>query len=186
MTTLQASSQLESFTRFPWLASAVFAERRPSWSHQPVKMPEAKPFEEIQPYPKVAASWVSQYDFRFLEGRPDFRSNTKIEPQSAFSKLWIGDKAPRRIDHLSLMSMSDAFFARIFHARRELVPIGTVSLTTYFHVDTDDLAREDITRVLAQADAKVFHKSFGDQAGELWSPSGHLLATTTQFVYFKA
>jgi acyl-CoA thioesterase len=168
------------------LASAVFAERRPSWSHQPVKMPEAKPFEEIQPYPKVAASWVSQYDFRFLEGRPDFRSNTKIEPQSAFSKLWIGDKAPRRIDHLSLMSMSDAFFARIFHARRELVPIGTVSLTTYFHVDTDDLAREDITRVLAQADAKVFHKSFGDQAGELWSPSGHLLATTTQIVYFKA
>ena len=33
------------------------------------------------------------------------------------------------------MSMSDAFFGRIFHAKRELVPFGTVSLTTYFHVD---------------------------------------------------
>ena len=42
------------------LATAVFAERRPSWSHQPAKMPEAKPFEEIRPYPELAAaaSWV--------------------------------------------------------------------------------------------------------------------------------
>jgi acyl-CoA thioesterase len=168
------------------LATAVFAERRPSWSHQQAAMPEAKPFEEIRPYPEVAASWVKQYDFRFIAGVPDFRNSTKAGSQSAFSKFWIADKVPRRIDHLSLMSMSDAFFARIFHARRELVPIGTVSLTTYFHVDAEDLAREDFSRVLAQADAKVFHKSFGDQDGELWSPSGRLLATTTQIVYFKA
>ena len=55
---------------------------------------------------------------------------------------------------LSLMSMSDAFFGRIFHVRREFVPFGTVSLTTYFHVDADDLAAEDTSRVLAVADAK--------------------------------
>ena len=36
------------------------------------------------------------------------------------------------------------------------------------------------------ADAKIFHKSYGDQNGELWSPSGRLLATTTQIAYFKA
>ena len=89
-------------------------------------------------------------------------------------------------DALSLMAMSDAFFARIFHAKRELVPFGTVSLTTYFHADTDDLAREDISRVLAVADAKIFHKSYGDQSGELWSPNGRLLATTNQIAYFKA
>ena len=64
------------------------------------------------------------------------------------------------------MSMSDAFFGRIFHARGELVPFGTVSLTTYFHADADDLAAEDISRVLAVADAKIFHKSYGDQTGE--------------------
>jgi acyl-CoA thioesterase len=28
--------------------------------------------------------------------------------------------------------------------------------------------------------------SYGDQNGELWSPSGRLLATTTQIGYFKA
>jgi acyl-CoA thioesterase len=40
--------------------------------------------------------------------------------------------------------------------------------------------------VLAVADASTFHKSYGDQAGALWSPSGRLLATTTQMMYFKA
>jgi acyl-CoA thioesterase len=61
-----------------------------------------------------------------------------------------------------------------------------VSLTTYFHTDVESLAAEDTTRVLAIADAKIFNKSYGDQNGELWSPSGRLLATTTQIAYFKA
>src|ERR1022692_2625337 len=162
------------------------AERRPSWSHQQAEFPKARPFDEILPYTKVAAPWVKQYDFRFVEGNPDFGGAKKDLPSSAFSKLWIGDRVPRKIDALSLMSMSDAFFARVFHARRELVPFGTVSLTTYFHADAEDLAAEDISRILAVADASIFHKSYGDQSAELWSPNGRLLATTTQIAYFKA
>ena len=168
------------------LATAVFAERRPSWSHQQAEFPQATPFEQILPYPRIAASWANQYDFRFVEGYADFSGAKKDVPASAFSKLWISDRVPRKIDALSLMSMSDAFFGRVFHARRELVPFGTVSLTTYFHADADDLAAEDISRVLAVADAKIFHKSYGDQSGELWSPNGRLLATTNQIAYFKA
>jgi acyl-CoA thioesterase len=66
------------------------------------------------------------------------------------------------------------------------MPFGTVSITTYFHTTSDELATEDITHVLAVADARIFHRSYGDQNGELWSPSGRLLATTTQIAYFKA
>jgi acyl-CoA thioesterase len=168
------------------LATAVFAERRPSWSHQQAEFPKAPRFEQILPYPKVAAPWVKQYDFRFAEGEPNFEGASRAATPNAFSKLWIGDRILRKIDMLSLMSMSDAFFGRVFHARRELVPFGTVSLTTYFHADSQDLAAEDINRVLAVADAKIFHKSYGDQTGELWSPNGHLLATTHQIAYFKA
>jgi acyl-CoA thioesterase len=167
------------------LATAVFAERRPSWSHQQAQFPGASPFEQTLPYPSPAMTWSKQYDFRFVEGEPKFGS-AMVTPPNAYSKLWIGDRVPRRIDALSLVSMSDAFFGRVFHARRELVPFGTVSLTTYFHADANDLATEDITRVLAVADAKIFHKSYGDQNGELWSPSGRLLATTSQIAYFKA
>jgi hypothetical protein len=97
-----------------------------------------------------------------------------------------GLSSARKIDALSLMAMSDAFFARIFHVRNQLVPFGTVSLTSYFHADAADLTAEDITHVLAVGDAKIFHSSFGDQTGELWSPGGRLLATTHQIAYFKA
>ena len=131
-------------------------------------------------------TWTKQYDFRFVEGAPALHGKPKSTPERAFSKLWISDRNPRKIDALSLMSMSDAFFGRIFHARGELVPFGTVSLTTYFHTSAEELAQEDITRVLAIADAKIFHRSYGDQHGELWSPNGRLLATTTQIAYFKA
>jgi acyl-CoA thioesterase len=168
------------------LATAVFAERRLSWSHQPVAMPEAPPFEEVRRYPDAGLSWARQYDFRFIEGRPDFVNGAGAEPQSAYSRLWISDRKPRKLDCLSLLAMSDAFFGRVFHARGELVPFGTVSLTTYFHVSREELATEDITHVLAVADAKVFNRSYQDQQGELWSPSGKLLATTTQIAYFKA
>jgi acyl-CoA thioesterase len=167
------------------LATAVFAERRPSWSHQPARFPEARPFDEIKPLWFAAVPWVKQYDFRFIEGYPAFTTGP-ANPASPYSKLWISDHVPRKIDYLSLMAMSDAFFARIFHARGEVLQIGTVSITTYFHADADDLAKEDITRVLAVADASTFHKSYGDQSGQLWSPSGRLLATTTQMTYFKA
>jgi acyl-CoA thioesterase len=167
------------------LATAVFAERRPSWSHQSAEMPATKPFATIPPYTKVAAPWIKQYDFRFIDGEPNF-AYASGGITSAYSKLWIGDRVPRKIDMLSLVSISDAFFARVFHARRALVPFGTVTLTTYFHVGSEDLAAEDITHVLACADAKIFNRSYQDQTGELWSPSGKLIATTTQMGYFKA
>jgi acyl-CoA thioesterase len=168
------------------LATAVFAERRPSWSHQPAEFPQATAFEQTLPYAKAAAPWVKQYDFRFIEGEPKLGPSPQATAASAFSKLWISDRVPRKIDALSLIAMSDAFFGRVFHARGEVVPFGTVSLTTYLHADTESLAAEDITRVLAVADANIFHRSYGDQHGELWSPNGRLLATTTQIAYFKA
>jgi acyl-CoA thioesterase len=167
------------------LATAVFAERRPSWSHQQAAYPGAKPLPETLPFPHVAAPWVKQYDFRFVEGEPKRGGNPSAAVET-FSKLWIGDRVPRKVDALSLLAMSDAFFARIFHARRELVPFGTVSLTTYFHAGASDLEQEDTTHVLGVVDAKIFHRSYGDQHGELWSPNGRLLATTSQIAYFKA
>jgi acyl-CoA thioesterase len=167
-------------------ATAVFAARRPSWSHQQAQPPSAPPFEQTRPLAWKSMSWVRQYDMRFVEGEPKLDGAPYAMPASAYSRLWIGDRRPRKIDALSLMAMSDAFFGRIFHVRNELVPFGTVSITTYFHTDAADLAAEDIAHVLAVADAKTFHRNYGDQTGELWSPGGRLLAATTQIAYFKA
>ena len=124
--------------------------------------------KQTLPYAKVAAPWVKQYDFRFVEGEPEFGGATKAVPASAFPKLWIGDRVPRKIDALSLMSMSDAFFGRIFHARRELVPFGTVSLTTYFHADAEDLARRGY-----QPRARGRRRQ--DLPQELWRPERRIV-----------
>lgn len=168
------------------LATAVFAERRPSWSHQPAPMPDTPPFDQVKRHPNTHVGWTKQYDFRFVDGPPDYGASATAGPFSSYSRLWLSDRKPRKLDCLSLLSMSDAFFPRVFQARSEVVPFGTVSLTTYFHVSREELATENITHVLATADAKLFNRSYHDQNSELWSPSGKLLATTTQIAYFKA
>lgn len=169
-------------------ATAVFATRRESWSHQLTPMPIAPPPDRIAPLPNAGiANWTQQYQFRFVDGTPDYNGETRREkPASAFSRMWLSDTTPRAVDFLSLLSMSDTFFARIFHVLGVIVPIGTVSLTTAFHADAADLATENTTTVLGVADANIFHKNYSDQTGQLWSPNGRLLATTTQTCYFKA
>ncbi|MFC0239048.1 acyl-CoA thioesterase [Rhodopseudomonas telluris] len=169
-------------------ATAVFAQRRETWTHRPTTMPQTPTYHDAPVYSRagVAASWVRQFEFRFVENEPNFGSGEQSGPASPHTKAWMSHAVPRELDLLSLSAIADAFFARIFHVRGELLPIGTVSMTTYFHVDAADLAAEPVTAVLGVADASVFHKSFSDQTGELWSPGGKLLATTHQITYFKA
>ena len=68
------------------LATAVFAERRPSWSHQQEAFPGAAPFEQARTHPRTRMTWTHQYDFRFVEGEPDFYGALATTPLKAFSK----------------------------------------------------------------------------------------------------
>jgi len=167
-------------------ASAVLAVRREGFSHQPARRPHAAVFETLAPFPTLAtAAWVQQYEFRFAEGALNIGPEPRAVPGSPLSQFWIRDVPVRPLDFLSLAAMGDAFFARIFHVRGALVPFGTVSLTTYFHVDAAELAQLGTGPILAVADASVFHKGFSDQKGELWSQGGQLLATCYQIGYFR-
>jgi acyl-CoA thioesterase len=167
-------------------ATAVLAVRRESFSHQPARRPATAAFETLAPLPTPGpAAWVQRYEFRFAEGALDIGPEPRAVPGSALSQFWIRDVPARRLDFLSLAAMSDAFFARIFHVRGTVVPFGTVSLTTYFHVDAAELAQLGTGPILGVADASVFHKGFSDQKGELWSQAGQLLATCYQIGYFR-
>jgi acyl-CoA thioesterase len=167
-------------------ATAVFAVRRPGFSHQPARPPEVPAFETLAPYaPNKTSAWVRRYEYRFAEGMPDFRRELSVETGSAVSRAWVRDLPARPLDFVSLAAMSDSFFGRIFHVRKGMIPFGTVSLTTYFHVDSGDVARLGDSPILAIADASTFHKSYSDQKGELWSPDGQLLATCHQVAYYR-
>src|SRR3981081_3650154 len=63
-------------------ATAVFAARRPSWSHQPTSLPHATPFEQTRRYPRNAAVWVGQYDLRFVDSEPKLDGAPHAEPAS--------------------------------------------------------------------------------------------------------
>lgn len=166
-------------------ASVVCGARRPSWSHFPKSAPVAPPRNPAPPAPGPAPQWVQRYTFDFVEGAlyPFPRADGEI--RSARSLLWMQDAPARPLDFLSLAALSDAFFVRIMHVRGTLQPMATVSMTTYFHVGADELARIGAAPVLGEADAAVFHDNFADQSCALWSEGGRLLANGAQIVWYK-
>ena len=66
-----------------------------------------------------------------------------------------------------------------------MAPMGTVSLTTYFHATAAEIARHGTGPVLGMAHAKRMHANFFDQHMELWARDGTLLATGTQVAWYK-
>ena len=48
-----------------------------------------------------------------------------------------------------------------------------------------ELAAHGTAPLAGVADARVFHRSFGDQSVELWGAGGTLLATGVQIAYFR-
>lgn len=167
-------------------ALIICGEPRQTWSHRPVSAPAAPPAEAVEAWsmPGLPA-WIGAYDFRFVTGAPNWRGKSGDAPQSAQSLLWLRDAPPRPLDHLSLAALSDAFFIRLFQVRGSMVPVGTVTLSTYFFADEASLARQGDRPLLGTADAKIFSGGFFDQTAELWADDGKLLATSTQVVWYK-
>jgi acyl-CoA thioesterase len=169
------------------IATAVLAQRRETWEHHAARMPAVAPPEGLPLLPTQGMmAWLQNYEFRFPAGMPRLADATPdTEPGSAKSLVWISERRPRPLDFLSLLAFADTFFGRIFHVRGAIFPIGTVSMTTYFHVDAGDLAAVGSGPILGDADGRVFTKGFSDQIGDLWSRDGRLLATSHQIVYFR-
>jgi acyl-CoA thioesterase len=166
--------------------SAVFAARPETFAHQPHEMPKVKTPEEIKPMSRAAPlAWLSRYEFRFDRGAPMLRSKPDDPLGDARSNVWVRDRPARPLDFISLMALSDTFFARPFHVIGSLVPFGTISISTYFHVDESDLAAAGSDYLLGIAEAHILRKGFSNQVAELWSRDGKLLASSSQIVYFR-
>lgn len=166
-------------------ATAVFATRRDTWAATEVTFPVVESAHSIaRESPIGLASWTSAYDMRFLRGRLDLAQEGAITDDSQ-SSVWIRDEPPRPLDFISLTALCDAFYPRIFIRRPRRVPVGTVSLTTYFHADSAQLALQGDRPVLGTARALHFGKGYFDQTAEVWSDDQTLLATSHQIVYFK-
>jgi acyl-CoA thioesterase len=167
-------------------ATAVFAQRRPTWSAAEAQAPKGMPPADSLPRASLKGRppWVRQFDMRFAEGGMPEPFDGQEQPH-ARSRLWVRDEPPRTLDFAALASLCDSFFPRVYIRRRKVVPIGTVSLTTYFHADAAQLAAQGQRHLLATARALAYRNGYFDQTAEMWGEGGQLLASTHQMVYFR-
>jgi acyl-CoA thioesterase len=166
--------------------TVVTAARRETWSGQDATMPIANP-PATYPLSKRAAPmrWLDRYEIRpIIGGIPTVMDESEND---SLSQLWMKDADQRAVDMQSLAAFCDLFFPRLLLRRSKMVPFGTVSMTSYFHTDSDQL-KECATAdkyLLGQAKALAYRNGFFDQTAQVWSDSGILLASTHQVVYYK-
>ena len=173
-------------------ASALSALRRPTWGGHELHAPEAPRPQDVPRVPRRCVAWLERYEMRFLLGTIP-RDWDGGGAQESLSRLWVRDDPPRPLDFASLTALCDVFFPRIWLRRARQTPLGTVSMTVYFHasaaelsaVDDDGSASGAGTFLLAQARGQGFGGGYFDHTGQLWSESGALLATTHQVMYYK-
>lgn len=166
-------------------ATGITAQRRETWSTREALMPQAPPPDAV-PLPNwgMPMPWLQRYEMRFIDGEPPRRWEGQDSAHTR-TRLWIRDVPARPLDFASLVAMADVFFPRILRRRATLVPLGTVSMTVYFHAREEQLRTYGSGHVLGQVQGQGFAHGYFDHSGQLWSASGQLLATTHQIVYFK-
>ena len=161
-------------------ATAVFAQRRETWSDIESAMPAHEGPDGLARYaPPNPLPFLERYDIRYADSHP-FSGGDSSQTQ-----CWIADVPPRPVDATGIVAWCDAFIPRIFVRRRQPTPIATVTLNVYFHAAAADLAERPCTLGFAQARANAFHGGYHDQEGRVWADDGRLLATTHQMVWFK-
>jgi acyl-CoA thioesterase len=167
-------------------ATAVFARRSETWSATEAAPPANLPLPDQLMRASLVGrpAWTRHYDMRFARGGlPDAFDG---EPQvDSVSQVWVRDEPPRPLDFVSLAALCDSFFPRIFVRRRKIAPIGTVSMTTYFHADAAMLAAQGQRHVLGTARALNFRNGYFDQTAEVWGQDWQLLASSHQIVYYR-
>ena len=165
-------------------ATAFTALRRETWGVDEDSMPVCPPPRDVPlgegPMP---IEWANRYEMRPVAG-----AMPKVwdgSGDSSLTRLWVRDNPPRPLDFASLTALCDVFFPRVFVRRATLVPIGTVTMTIYFHADLAQLQACGDGYLMGQVRAQAFRNGYFDHTAQLWSEAGILLATTQQLVYYK-
>jgi acyl-CoA thioesterase len=165
-------------------ATVFTAVRRETWSGHEARMPAVPRPQDTPRTARHGVEWLNRYEMRFLEGLIPKQWDDGTQDDS-LTRLWVRDEPPRPLDFPSLTALADVFFPRVWLRRARLTPIGTVSMTVYYHADAAQLAAARPGYLLVQAQGQGFGGGYFDHGGQLWDESGTLVATTHQVVYFK-
>ena len=166
-------------------ATAITALRRETWELTEVPMPAVPPPAAVEAQGgKGPMEFPRRYESRCIAGGWPAQWDGSLS-ESSQTLVWLRDQPPRPLDFASLACIADHFYPRLFVRRARMVPVGTVSMTVYFHADSEQLRATGSGYLLGQANAQAFRKGYFDQTAQLWNEAGALLATSHQTVYYK-
>ncbi len=163
-------------------ASVVLAQRRATESFIDVSVPEVPGPEALTPLNlgSFAPSFLERYEMRFAVGDLFAKSETNR------TVAWVRGKTPLTLDFPALAALCDSGFPLIFTRLRKRVPVSTVTLNTFFHATSSELAEVGSDFLLADGRMRIAYNGFYDSVTSMWSRAGRLLATTEQIVYYKS
>jgi acyl-CoA thioesterase len=156
---------------------AALSTPRESHAFYHAEMPSVPPPEDLDPAP-AAIPLHERYEYRF---HPDAQPAAGSE--RAVTAAWIRSSVPHALDHALLAAYADALPPALFaraHDAGEFGALPTVDLTVHFRMDPRraELGPEDFC--LAIFRSRLAHGGYIEEDGEIWSPSGQLLAQSRQ------
>ena len=158
-------------------ATAMTAARRDTWCLDESPMPLVTAAADTPPPTgKALMEWVNRYDLRFVHGYvPAVWDGS--DAGDSLTQVWMRDAPARVLDFASLTALSDVFFPRVMRRRATPTPVGTVSMTIYFHSDAKALQEIGTGYLLGQAQAQAFRNGFltkprncGQRLAHSWRP----------------
>jgi acyl-CoA thioesterase len=93
---------------------------------------------------------------------------------------WIRLADPHPYDHALLAAVSDAWLPPVFAKVTERLGVPTIDLTVHFRADLASVGLQPDDFVLTSFRSRVAADGFIEEDGEIWSPSGVLLAQSRQ------
>lgn len=160
-------------------AMAVLGVRREVWRLLQAPRPEAPPADQLtRREVRAGIRWLERFDSRHV--KPLLTPPAPGEVQLNR----VRDDPPRPLDYPALASLADSFFPAIYPLIGKRVPIATVSMNTYFHIDAAGLAAVGSDYLLGATLSQVYEGGFFDCESQLWHDD-RLIATSQQVVWYR-
>lgn len=158
------------------LATAAFSRPRPSMTFADLAMPDVPGPDEAP-----RSSWPDEMlppISRRFEYRPVTSEVIYAGADRAEVGAWIRLREPAPLDPVLLATVADALAPAVFPKAAAPVAATTIDLTVHFRAPSDDPPYDGWC--LSMFRSMVAVDGFVEEDGEIWSPSGRLLAQSRQ------
>ncbi len=161
-------------------AMITLAPHRDTLDFSDYRMPEVPDAQSAEPFQAtmLPIRWAHTYETRPVKGRLGEKND------DTHSLVWIREADGRPLDHLSLTAIADSPFPRLFIRTGSPSNISTITMTTYLHASATELAAIGNDFILVDAVGERAGGGFYDQYAKFYGPTGHLIATSQQMVWY--